>query len=328
MEAWLIAEALDRLTPSHRQVLIECFYRGRSVADAAARLGVPPGHDQVPYALRAARAAACADRDGGDAVTCPQLVDSGVYVLGALAPGAALAFERHMATCAECQAEVNDLAVLPACSVGWTKPTVVAQAAEAAGDADVLPGVLAKVRRQRRGTPGGRVRRGAFAVACLALVAGLAMPQPVGTTARHTIARPERGRRPHADACGRSQRRSVPLRSADAGRRRHRDRAEVPVSVERRHHVPGSSKFRSVRVSRATVAAPQQVGTWSASPATAVTVPAMTGWPIVHTSPRIELRNDGRHAAARLRRDLTPARAPDAVTTLTAPVAAGGARPR
>jgi RNA polymerase sigma-70 factor, ECF subfamily len=57
VEAWLIEEALQRLTPAHRQVLVECFYRGRSVADAAARLGVPPGtiKSRTYYALRALR---------------------------------------------------------------------------------------------------------------------------------------------------------------------------------------------------------------------------------------------------------------------------------
>jgi RNA polymerase sigma-70 factor, ECF subfamily len=57
VETWLIAEALDRLTPAHRQVLVECFYRGRSVADAAAHLGVPPGtiKSRTYYALRALR---------------------------------------------------------------------------------------------------------------------------------------------------------------------------------------------------------------------------------------------------------------------------------
>jgi RNA polymerase sigma-70 factor (ECF subfamily) len=40
-------------------VLIETFYRGRSVADAAARLGVPPGtiKSRTHYALRALRLA-------------------------------------------------------------------------------------------------------------------------------------------------------------------------------------------------------------------------------------------------------------------------------
>jgi RNA polymerase sigma-70 factor, ECF subfamily len=43
VEAWTIGEALQRLSSAHREVLTECFYQGRSVAEAAARLGVPPG---------------------------------------------------------------------------------------------------------------------------------------------------------------------------------------------------------------------------------------------------------------------------------------------
>src|SRR2546430_9775048 len=35
VETWLIADALARLAPAHREVLVECFYRGRSVAEAA-----------------------------------------------------------------------------------------------------------------------------------------------------------------------------------------------------------------------------------------------------------------------------------------------------
>lgn len=57
VEAWTIAEALDRLSPSHREVLVECFYRGRSVAEAAEVLGVPPGtvKSRTHYAVRALR---------------------------------------------------------------------------------------------------------------------------------------------------------------------------------------------------------------------------------------------------------------------------------
>lgn len=57
VEAWLIAEALGRLSPVHREVLIECFYQGRSVAEAASRLGVPPGtvKSRTHYALRSLR---------------------------------------------------------------------------------------------------------------------------------------------------------------------------------------------------------------------------------------------------------------------------------
>lgn len=57
VEAWLVAEALGRLSPAHREVLVECFYRGRSVAEAAVRLGVPAGtvKSRTHYALRSLR---------------------------------------------------------------------------------------------------------------------------------------------------------------------------------------------------------------------------------------------------------------------------------
>jgi RNA polymerase sigma-70 factor, ECF subfamily len=57
VESWLIAEALARLSAVHREVLVECFYQGHSVAEAAARLGVPPGtvKSRTHYALRSLR---------------------------------------------------------------------------------------------------------------------------------------------------------------------------------------------------------------------------------------------------------------------------------
>jgi RNA polymerase sigma-70 factor (ECF subfamily) len=57
VEAWTVAEALGRLSPGHRDVLVECFYQGRSVAETAARLGVPPGTvtSRTHYALRSLR---------------------------------------------------------------------------------------------------------------------------------------------------------------------------------------------------------------------------------------------------------------------------------
>jgi RNA polymerase sigma-70 factor, ECF subfamily len=59
LEAWIVAEALESLSEAHRQVLIETFYRGGSVADASVSLGVPPGtvKSRTFYALRALRAA-------------------------------------------------------------------------------------------------------------------------------------------------------------------------------------------------------------------------------------------------------------------------------
>ena len=57
--SWVVAEALTRLSPEHRAVLLECYYRGRPVSEAAVRLGVPEGtvKSRTHYALRALRLA-------------------------------------------------------------------------------------------------------------------------------------------------------------------------------------------------------------------------------------------------------------------------------
>ncbi|MGN6612274.1 MAG: sigma-70 family RNA polymerase sigma factor [Angustibacter sp.] len=57
--SWTVAEALTHLTAEHRAVLRECYFRGRSVAEAARRLGVPEGtvKSRTHYALRALRLA-------------------------------------------------------------------------------------------------------------------------------------------------------------------------------------------------------------------------------------------------------------------------------
>lgn len=59
LQSWVVADALERLSPDHRRVIVECFYRGRSVADAARTLGVPEGtvKSRTHYALRALRLA-------------------------------------------------------------------------------------------------------------------------------------------------------------------------------------------------------------------------------------------------------------------------------
>jgi RNA polymerase sigma-70 factor, ECF subfamily len=55
--AWMVSDALTRLSTDHRAVLRECFYRGASVAEAARRLGIPEGtvKSRTYYALRALR---------------------------------------------------------------------------------------------------------------------------------------------------------------------------------------------------------------------------------------------------------------------------------
>lgn len=55
----LVLAALRTLSIEHRQVLLECYFRGASVAEAAETLGVPPGtvKSRTHYALHALREA-------------------------------------------------------------------------------------------------------------------------------------------------------------------------------------------------------------------------------------------------------------------------------
>lgn len=55
----VVTDALDSLSPEHRAVLVETYYRGRSVAEAAQVLGIPPGtvKSRCYYALRALKLA-------------------------------------------------------------------------------------------------------------------------------------------------------------------------------------------------------------------------------------------------------------------------------
>ena len=55
----LVVAALRTLSTEHREVILECYFRGSSVAEAAATLGIPPGtvKSRTHYALRALRLA-------------------------------------------------------------------------------------------------------------------------------------------------------------------------------------------------------------------------------------------------------------------------------
>jgi len=57
--SWVVAEALTKLSTEHRTVILECYYRGRPVAEVSRRLGVPEGtiKSRTHYALRALRLA-------------------------------------------------------------------------------------------------------------------------------------------------------------------------------------------------------------------------------------------------------------------------------
>ena len=57
VQSLMVAEALRRLTRDHRAVLLECYFRGCTAAQAAGRLGVPVGtvKSRLHYALHALR---------------------------------------------------------------------------------------------------------------------------------------------------------------------------------------------------------------------------------------------------------------------------------
>ena len=59
LQSWVVGDCLAALSPDHRAVLVETFYQGRSVRQAAAVLGVPEGtvKSRTYYALRALRVA-------------------------------------------------------------------------------------------------------------------------------------------------------------------------------------------------------------------------------------------------------------------------------
>ncbi len=59
LQSWVVAEAITQLSGEHKAVLLESYYRGRSVAETARVLGVPEGtvKSRMHYALRALRLA-------------------------------------------------------------------------------------------------------------------------------------------------------------------------------------------------------------------------------------------------------------------------------
>jgi RNA polymerase sigma-70 factor, ECF subfamily len=57
VEAWQVAEAVAQLEDHHRDAILECYYRGHTVVEAAKRLGVPTGtvKSRLFYGMRILR---------------------------------------------------------------------------------------------------------------------------------------------------------------------------------------------------------------------------------------------------------------------------------
>src|SRR4051794_34167758 len=83
-------------------------------------------------------------------MTCPQLIDSGAYVLGALPPANRAAYERHLPGCAECRAEVSEMAGLPGLLGRLDPGAVPGSPTLDPAPPSVVAGALVRVRRQRQ----------------------------------------------------------------------------------------------------------------------------------------------------------------------------------
>jgi hypothetical protein len=207
------------------------------------------------------------------------LVESGVYVLGALSPAQRQAYERHLSTCAECRAEVGDLAILPGL-MGRIDEAAVTGDEEIHAPATVLPAVIGQVRRRRRNYRFAAIA-GAVAAACVALVVGLTMPT-------HTA-------RPVAESVG------SPSPSASAAPVVLHPMAEVGTpgivtasiglqNVASGTRVVGTCTYEGLGGTYAEPAkfvlyivpkhgVRERIGSWSAEPGSSVPVEGQTWWP-------------------------------------------------
>jgi hypothetical protein len=117
----------------------------------------------------------------------------GAYLLGGLEPDEAAAFDRHLADCRVCRAELDDLATLPALldAVPVTDAVALTTPARPAVPAPLTRGLLAALAaRRRRGRLLWSAALAAVAAACLALgvLAGpLLSPHP-GPDASYSVA--------------------------------------------------------------------------------------------------------------------------------------------
>lgn len=57
VDSLIVMDALDQLSDDHRAVLVEIYFKGSSVSEVAAALGIPPGtvRSRAYYALRSLR---------------------------------------------------------------------------------------------------------------------------------------------------------------------------------------------------------------------------------------------------------------------------------
>jgi len=100
-------------------------------------------------------------------MSCEFAQSDAAYVLGSLSPTERLAYERHLATCADCSAAVRELAGIPGL-LAQVDPAVLEGRATPPVPATLLPSLVRDVRSSQR-------RRSALVAAIAAAVAAVAV---------------------------------------------------------------------------------------------------------------------------------------------------------
>jgi hypothetical protein len=212
-------------------------------------------------------------------MTCPMLVESGVYVLGALSPAQRQAYERHLSTCAECRAEVGDLAILPGLMGRLDEASVTADE-EIHAPTTVLPAVIGQVRRRRRNYRFAAMA-GAIAAACVALVVGLTMPTHTARPVAEPVVKPS----PSVSAQTVVMHPMTPLSkpsivSASIGLQNISGGTRVVGTCKYEGFAgeyPAPVKFALYIVPKQ--GRPERIGSWSAEPGDSLPIEGQTWWP-------------------------------------------------
>ena len=194
----MVAEAVTQLSAEHRAVLLECYYRGRSVAEASRRLGVPEGtvKSRTHYALRALRLALqemgvapmtesdrLRARARGRRLRAGRAVPRGPARLRAAPPD-----------CPDCAQSVRELAGIPGLLARVPVEIVDPDQLPSPVPDTLLPALVRRVRRtERRRT---WLTAGLVGVAAAVAVAAIGFATLVATTTRRRRHRHPRRRRP------------------------------------------------------------------------------------------------------------------------------------